>query len=166
MSARKRPDNSGASGTSGASGSRGARRDSGAPDVPGGWLTRPPGAPHPGLVAAYLVLVVLGAVVGVAGTLVQGAWFPGGLLLALLGSAALFYGALRACGTQLGVASAAIGWLLAVVVLSFGRPEGDGVFAAGIGPLVFMLGGMVLAVMCATMSRSLQPGGRPGGLEG
>ncbi|MDF3140739.1 DUF6113 family protein, partial [Streptomyces sp. T21Q-yed] len=38
---------------------------------------------------AYLGLFVLGAVVGVAGALVQPAWFPGGLLLALAGEAGL-----------------------------------------------------------------------------
>lgn len=156
MSAQKKPDTSA---------SREPHRTSGTPDLPGGWLTRPLAAPHPGRTAAYVALAALGVIVGIAGTLVQGAWFPGGLLFALLGSTALFYGALRATGTQLGVASAAIGWLLAVIVLSLGRPEGDGVFAAGIGPLVFLLGGMASAVMCATMSRSPQPGGGPHGLE-
>ncbi|MFI1395193.1 DUF6113 family protein [Streptomyces sp. NPDC020681] len=115
-------------------------------------------------IAAYAGLFVLGALVAVAGSLVQGAWFPGGLLLALLASAGLFYGSLRATGTQLGVVAPAAGWLVAIVLLSLGRPEGDGLFPAGIGPLVFMLGGMAVAVMCATMARPLQPGGGPGRL--
>ncbi|MFJ8072931.1 DUF6113 family protein [Streptomyces sp. NPDC096176] len=123
----------------------------------GSWLTRPPKAPRPGRIVAYLALVVLGAVVGTAGSLVQAAWFPGGLVLALLASAGLFLGARRATGTQLGAVSSAVGWLAAIVVLSTGRPEGDGVFAAGIGPLVYMLGGMAIAVMCATMSRLPHP---------
>ncbi|MEW5629785.1 DUF6113 family protein, partial [Streptomyces hydrogenans] len=38
--------------------------------------------------AAYAGLLVLGAVVGTAGALVQAAWFPLGLLLALLATAA------------------------------------------------------------------------------
>ena len=134
--------------------------------VPGSWLTRRPEAPRPGRIAAYLALIVLGAVVGTAGSLVQAAWFPGGLLLALLASAGLFLGSLRATGTQLGAVSSAAGWLAAIVVLSTGRPEGDGVFAAGIGPLVYMLGGMAIAVICATMSRLSQPGGGPGRLGG
>lgn len=115
-------------------------------------------------IAAYLGLVVLGVLVGVAGSLVQGAWLPGGLALALLGAAGLFYGSMQVTGTQLGVAAPAVGWLAAIVVLSSGRPEGDGMFTAGTGPLIFVLGGMVLAVMCATMSRPRQPGGGPGRL--
>ncbi|MFK4223667.1 DUF6113 family protein [Streptomyces sp. NPDC019890] len=124
----------------------------------GSWLAQ---SPRPGRIAAYLGLAVLGLLVGIAGALVQGAWFPGGLLLSLLATASLFYGSLRATGTQLGVLAPAVGWLMGIVVLSIGRPEGDGVFSAGIGPLVYMLGGMAVAVMCATMSRPSQPGGRP-----
>jgi hypothetical protein len=130
-------------------------------DVPGSWLTQ---SPKPGRIAAYVSLAVLGALVGIAGSLVQGAWFPGGLVLALLAAVGLFYGSLRATGTQLGVVAPAVGWLAAIVVLSIGRPEGDGAFSAGIGPLVYMLGGMAVAVMCATMSRPAQPGGGPGRL--
>jgi hypothetical protein len=130
-------------------------------DVPGSWLTQ---SPKPGRIAAYLGLAVLGALVGIAGSLVQGAWFPGGLVLALLAAVGLFYGSLWATETQLGVVAPAGGWLAAVVVLSIGRPEGDGAFSAGIGPLVYMLGGMAVAVMCATMSRPAQPGGGPGRL--
>lgn len=127
-------------------------------DIPGAWLTR---APKPGRIAAYLGLAVFGWLVGLAGSLVQGVWFPGGLVLSLLATAGLFYGSLRATGTQLGVLAPAVGWLAAIVVLSIGRPEGDGVFSAGIGPLIFMLVGMAVAVMCATMSRAVQPGGAP-----
>ncbi|MCX4819172.1 DUF6113 family protein [Streptomyces sp. NBC_01142] len=125
---------------------------------PGSWLAQ---SPKPGRIAAYLGLAVLGAVVGIAGSLVQSAWLPGGLLLALLATAGLFYGSLRATGTQLGVMAPAVGWLMAIVLLSIGRPEGDGLFSAGITPLVFMLGGMAEAVICATMKRPVQPGGGP-----
>ncbi|GGZ42393.1 hypothetical protein GCM10010387_40850 [Streptomyces inusitatus] len=110
-------------------------------------------------IAAYLGLLLLGAVVGAAGSLVQGGWFPGGLLLALLASAGLFLGSARAVGTQLAVLASGAGWLVTVLWLSGGRPEGDGVFSAGIGPIIYIIGGMTLAVMCATMARSTQPGG-------
>ncbi|MFF3553093.1 DUF6113 family protein [Streptomyces tsukubensis] len=135
--------------------------------APGTGLTRDWTAqkPRPGRIAAYLLLVPLGAVVGTAGSLVQAAWFPAGLLLALLGSAGLFYGARTALGNQLGVAAAGTGWLVAIVVLSLGRPEGDALFGAGIGPLLFILGGMVVAVMCATLGGPAQPGRGPGRLE-
>ncbi|MEV4683458.1 DUF6113 family protein [Streptomyces kurssanovii] len=134
--------------------------------APGSWLTRSPKPPRPGRLVAYVALVILGAIVGTAGSLVQAAWLPGGLALALLASAGLFIGSRRATGTQLGVVCSAVGWLAAIVVLSTGRPEGDAMFGAGIGPLVFMLGGMAVAVMCATMSRAPQPGGGSGRLGG
>ncbi|MET9950961.1 DUF6113 family protein [Streptomyces sp. NPDC006339] len=105
----------------------------------------------------YGVLLVLGAVVGAAGSLVQAAWPPAGLLLALLASAGLFYGGLRATATQLGVGAAGGGWLVAIVLLSFGRPEGDGLFGGGLGEMVYLLGGMAVAVMCATMIRLPRP---------
>ncbi|WP_328669865.1 DUF6113 family protein [Streptomyces sp. NBC_00322] len=117
-----------------------------------------------GRIAGYLSLAVFGALVGIAGSLVQGAWLPAGLVLGLLATAGLFYGALLLTGTQLGVLAPAVGWLLAIVALSIGRPEGDGMFGAGVGPLVFMLGGMAIAVMCATLPRLAQPGRDPGRL--
>lgn len=129
--------------------------------TPGGWLAQPP---RPVRIAAYAGLLVLGAVVGLAGALAQGGWFPGGLVLALLATAGVFGGGLLATGTQLGVGAPAAGWLIAVILLSMGRPEGDGVFAAGIGPLVYLLGGMVVAVICATMLRLPQPGTKSGRL--
>ncbi|MEU3687246.1 DUF6113 family protein [Streptomyces narbonensis] len=116
-------------------------------------LPTSPGARY----AWYGALVVLGALVGTAGALVQAAWFPAGLLLALLASAAVFYGGLRATGTQVGVVAAGGGWLVAVILLSFGRPEGDGVFGGGGGELLFLFGGMAIAVICATLSRLPRP---------
>ncbi|MER5770669.1 DUF6113 family protein [Streptomyces sp. NPDC001985] len=123
-----------------------------------------PGAQRPvslrlGRAAAYTGLALLGAVVGTAGSLVQGAWFPGGLLLSLLAAAGLFHGSGKLTGTPFGVVASGVGWLGAVLLLSMGRPEGDGVFSAGIGPVVFIIGGMAIAVMCATMTRPAQPGG-------
>ncbi|MFF9015912.1 DUF6113 family protein [Streptomyces sp. NPDC014870] len=105
----------------------------------------------------YVVLVILGALVGIAGSFVQNAWFPGGLILALLATAAVFYGGLRATDTQLGVVAPGAAWLVAVVLLSLGRPEGDGVFGGGVAEVIYLLGGMAIAVMCATMSRLGRP---------
>ncbi|MFC9706252.1 DUF6113 family protein [Streptomyces sp. NPDC056943] len=130
-----------------------------------GAAPRPPAATAPAALptspgaryAWYGALVVLGALVGTAGALVQAAWFPGGLLLGLLATAAVFYGGLRATGTQVGVVAAGCGWLLAVILLSFGRPEGDGVFGGGAGDLLFLFGGMAVAVICATLSRLPRP---------
>ncbi|MFD5427750.1 DUF6113 family protein [Streptomyces sp. NPDC127084] len=118
----------------------------------------------PGRIAGYVVLLVLGFVVGAAGSLVQAAWFPAGLLLALAGSAGLFYGGVRAVATQFGALVPAAGWIVAVLLLSAGRPEGDGLFVGGLGEMLFLLGGVALAVICATMSRAWSSGGRTGSL--
>ncbi|MGW2085921.1 DUF6113 family protein [Streptomyces sp. NPDC001880] len=120
---------------------------------------------NPGRIAGYTGLAVLGALVGIAGALVQAAWFPAGLLLALVAAAALFSGGRLVFGTQLGTLAPAAGWLISLVVLLGGRPEGDYVFGDELGLTLFMLGGMATAVICATMSRSPQRGAdsrRPG----
>ncbi|HET6857544.1 MAG TPA: DUF6113 family protein [Streptomyces sp.] len=114
----------------------------------------------PARLAAYLLLVVLGAVVGAAGVLVHAAWSPGGLLLALLASTALFYGAMHAMGTKAGVGSAATGWIVSIVLLTLSRPEGDLLIGGSTVSYFYMLGGMALAVMCATVLELPQPGGR------
>ncbi|GAB2724947.1 DUF6113 family protein [Streptomyces bullii] len=124
-------------------------------------LAQPLRPPSAGRIAAYLGLFLLGAVVGVAGALVQPAWFPGGLLLALAGEAGLCLGAARAARSRAGAVAPAGGWMLAVIVLTASRPEGDFVFAAGGGSYLFLLGGMAVAVMCATLAPGRQPDGRP-----
>ncbi|WP_330298398.1 DUF6113 family protein [Streptomyces sp. NBC_00503] len=107
----------------------------------------------PGRIAALLGLLVAGALTGAAGWLVVDLWFPGGLLLALLALFGLFLGGRIALGTGIGVGAGAIGWFLAYVVLSAPRPEGDFLLSSsGISMYVYLLGGVVLAVMCATIS--------------
>lgn len=128
---------------------------SGAAPAPGSFLAQPLNVVR---LAAYAGLFVLGAVVGVAGALVQQGWSFGGLLLALLGSAGAFYGGSRATGTRGGAIAPAAGWLVAVMLLTATRPEGDFVFGAGVGSYAFLLGGMGVAVMCATLGQSPQPG--------
>jgi len=122
-------------------------------------LAQPLRRPSVGRVAAYLGLFVLGAVVGVAGALVQSGWFPGGLLLALAGEAGLCLGGARAAGSRGGAVAPAAGWILAVILLTASRPEGDFVFAAGGGSYLFLLGGMAVAVICATLAPGRQPDG-------
>ncbi|GGW86136.1 hypothetical protein GCM10010297_03750 [Streptomyces malachitofuscus] len=119
---------------------------------------RPPSA---GRAGAYLGLFVLGAVVGVAGTLIQPAWFPGGLLLALAGEAGLVLGAARVMRSRAGGAVVAAGWMLVVILLTASRPEGDFLFAAGAGSYLFLLGGIGVAVICATLGGGRQPDGDP-----
>ncbi|PRH76383.1 hypothetical protein C6N75_25945 [Streptomyces solincola] len=107
-------------------------------------------------------LLVLGALAGAAGSLVQALWFPGGLLLALAGTGAVFYGGLRAYGAQAGVLAPGASWLVAVILLSLGRPEGDGVFFGSLSELLYVIGGLVAVVICATLAR-VPPAERRGG---
>lgn len=86
-------------------------------------------------------------------------------MLALVGAAALFYGGRVATGTGIGVGAPAVGWLVSVMLLTATRPEGDFVFGAGVASYVFLLGGMVAAVICATLRVLPQAGpdsARPG----
>jgi hypothetical protein len=106
-------------------------------------------------VACYVGLGILGAVVALAGGLIQGGWLPGGVLLALAGCVALFFGGTRLTGTRLGTVVPAAVWLLSVILLSTSRPEGDFLFAAGVGPYVYLLGGAFAAVICATLPQPL-----------
>ncbi|MFD9796466.1 DUF6113 family protein [Streptomyces sp. NPDC059070] len=114
---------------------------------------------RPGRIAAFAALFVLGALTGAAGALVQAAWFPGGLLLSLAAAAGLFWTGTALTGSRGGVGASGAGWLVAVLFLTATRPEGDFVFGAGIGSYVFLLGGMVAAVICATVGNLAQPVG-------
>ncbi|CAG7603750.1 DUF6113 family protein [Actinacidiphila bryophytorum] len=111
-----------------------------------------------GRILGYLGLAVLGALVALAGALIQAGLFPGGLLLALAGCAALFYGGLKATGSRVGVAVPAAFWLISVLLLSSTRPEGDFLFAAGAGAYLYLLGGALAAVICATLPQLTSSG--------
>ncbi|OIJ64865.1 DUF6113 family protein [Streptomyces mangrovisoli] len=126
------------------------------PDRPS-LLTQPLQRPSAGRILAHLGLFVLGALVGAAGALVQAGWFPGGLLLALAGAVGLFLGGSRATDSRGGAVAGAAGWLITVILLTTTRPEGDFLFGAGSGSYLFLLGGMALAVICATLGRPRQP---------
>ncbi|MEU3841001.1 DUF6113 family protein [Streptomyces sp. NPDC028635] len=127
----------------------------------GSLLAQPLRPPSPGRAAACLGLFVLGGVVAVAGALVQAGWFPGGLLLALAGAAGLFLGGARALGSRAGAVAPVAGWMITVVLLTTSRPEGDFLFGAGGGSYLFLLGGMAVAVICATLGAGRPPGAHP-----
>ncbi|WP_031146264.1 DUF6113 family protein [Streptomyces xanthophaeus] len=119
------------------------------------------GTMNPGRIAGFLGLLLAGVLTGAAGWLVVNLWFPAGLLLGLLALFGLFLGGRIALGTGLGVGGAAAGWFLSYVALSVPRPEGDFLLSSsGIGMYAYLLGGTVLAVICATMrgpqDRSIQ----------
>ncbi|MFJ4684527.1 DUF6113 family protein [Streptomyces sp. NPDC091377] len=125
----------------------------------GPMIAQPLSRPPFGRIAVHLGLFVLGLVVGIAGALVEAGLFPGGLLLALAGAAGAFLGGARLTGGRGGAVAPAAGWMLSVVLLTTSRPEGDFVFAAGAGSYLFLLGGMAVAVICATLGLGRQPGG-------
>ncbi|MFI9807261.1 DUF6113 family protein [Streptomyces sp. NPDC052301] len=125
----------------------------------GSLLAQPLRPPSAGRAVAYVGLFLLGAVVALAGALVQAAWFPGGLLLALAGAAGAFLGGSYATGGRAGAVAPAAGWIVAVVLLTATRPEGDFLFGAGGSSYLFLLGGMALAVICATLGAARQPRG-------
>jgi len=105
----------------------------------------------------YLALAALGVLTAVAGALVQSGWFPGGLVLALAAAVGLFWGGARLCRTRLGAVAPGVGWAFTVLLLTSARPEGDFLFGAGFGSYVFLLGGMLAAVMCATIALPAPP---------
>ncbi|OEJ25176.1 hypothetical protein AR457_12610 [Streptomyces agglomeratus] len=109
--------------------------------------------PTPARIGGYVLLVLLGAVTGAAGVLVHAAWFPGGLLLSLLAAAGVFYGGMYLTGTKSGVGASAAGWLVAIVLLTVSRPEGDLLIGGSSVSYAYMLGGMAIAVICATMTQ-------------
>lgn len=125
----------------------------------GSLLAQPLRPPSAARAAAHLGLLVLGAAVAVAGSLVQAGWFPGGLLLALVGAAGVFLGGSHATGGRAGAVVPAAGWMITVVLLTASRPEGDFLFTGGAGSYLFLIGGMAVAVMCATLVQGRQPGG-------
>ncbi|MET9697918.1 DUF6113 family protein [Streptomyces sp. NPDC006529] len=113
----------------------------------------------PARIAALAGLLALGALTGAAGWLVVDLWFPGGLLLALAALLGLFLAGRLVIGSGLGVGAPVIGWFLAYVLLGVPRAEGDFVLgSSGIGMYAYLLGGIVLAVMCATLR---DPADRP-----
>ncbi|MER5727937.1 DUF6113 family protein [Streptomyces sp. NPDC002138] len=120
----------------------------------------------PARIVALVVLLVLGALTGVAGWLVVGLWFPGGLVLALLALLGLFLAGRLVTGSGIGVGVPVVGWFLAYVMLGVPRAEGDFLLSSsGIGMYVYLFGGVVLAVMCATLRGPLErpvSAGRPG----
>lgn len=107
--------------------------------------------------AVYAALAVLGLLTGAAGTLVQGGWFPLGLLLGLAAAVGLFWGGAKLCRTKAGAGVPGAAWAVAVLLMTTSRPEGDFLFAAGLPSYVYLFGGMLAAVMCTTIALPTPP---------
>ncbi|GAA2749487.1 MULTISPECIES: DUF6113 family protein [Kitasatospora] len=102
-------------------------------------------------VTLYVVLFLLGVLVSLCGAFVQTLWAPAGLVLALVATAALFYGGLRATGTKLGAGIPLGGWFLVLMVLLAPRREGDLVLEASVTSYLYLFLGAVAGVVCATL---------------
>ncbi|MDF3150147.1 DUF6113 family protein, partial [Streptomyces sp. T21Q-yed] len=63
-----------------------------------------------------------------------------------------------AAGSRAGAVAPAGGWMIAVILLTASRPEGDFLFGTGAASYLFLLGGMAVAVICATLAPVRQPG--------
>ncbi|WP_441250404.1 DUF6113 family protein [Kitasatospora sp. McL0602] len=114
-------------------------------------------------IVAYVVLFLLGAAVSLCGCFVQALWAPGGMLLALAATVAVFYGGLRFTGTKLGAGAPMTGWFLVLLVMMAPRPEGDFVLSAGLTSYGFLFLGAISGVICATLpTRSGFGFGAPG----
>jgi hypothetical protein len=120
-------------------------------------------------------LVLIAVVVAVAGAFVHAATarmgpvpLPYGLVLALLGLAALLWLTHAAARTRLGTALVAAGWLLPVVVLAQGRAAGDVVIPGDPRGLAFLLGGVLLigVALGVPVKRRLSDAGGDGGRLG
>jgi Family of unknown function (DUF6113) len=108
---------------------------------------------------AYLVLLILGAVVGVTGSFVQAVTvhagpvpIPVGLAIALGGCAGLFMGGAWVMRSRLGAVVPAVAWLLAVLLMSSKRPEGDVVLPQEATAYGYLFLGTLLGALTATLS--------------
>jgi len=116
-------------------------------------------------VFSLLASVVLGAVVGAAGSFLQSATvlgLPIGLVVALLLSAAAVVGSGLATGGRLGAALALAAWLGTVILLSLPRPEGDLVLAAHWPSYAWLYGGTLGLGACLAPDYRRLAAGRSG----
>jgi uncharacterized protein DUF6113 len=117
----------------------------------------------------YVVLALLGVVFGVFGTFHYSwslGWLPLGSLLLVAANFAVCRLAGRGLGGKLGATVPWAGWMVPVVVLSTGRPEGDVLIAGDLAGYLFIVGGMVAGGIAIGLTKSARPAGswllRPG----
>jgi hypothetical protein len=110
--------------------------------------------------ALYGVLAVLGLLLGVIGSFEFG-WSAGGFPVAALVWSLVNLAVFRAAGWalngKLGATVPAVFWLIAVLVLSSRRPEGDLVVTGTTPGYVFIFGGAIAAVIAVSWTPSLRP---------
>ncbi|MEU4822785.1 DUF6113 family protein [Actinomadura sp. NPDC023710] len=112
--------------------------------------------------AAYAALGVLGGVFGVFGSFAQD-WTLGAVPLVALVLVALVFAMAwasgKAMGGRLGALIPALVWGVVVFILQMRRPEGDLVVPATLPGYVFVIGGMVAAVIGIMLVPPARPPG-------
>jgi hypothetical protein len=111
------------------------------------------------------LLIVLGAVVGVAGVFVHGMSarvagipLPFGLVVALAGSAGLFVIGGLAVGERSGVLLPVLAWALTTLLFFVGRPEGDVVLDGTASGVAYLFLGTIVAAMAVGFPWNYLPG--------
>jgi hypothetical protein len=98
---------------------------------------------HVALLAPGFAVGVLGSFVHAVGP-AQPVQVPVGLLWAYAMTAALLAVVRLATGGRSGAVAVAVGWVVALLLLSAPRPEGDLVVAGGLVGYAWLLGGLVV----------------------
>ncbi|TDD77803.1 DUF6113 family protein [Actinomadura rubrisoli] len=113
--------------------------------------------------AAYAALGLLGGVFGLLGSFAQD-WTTGGVPVASAVLVALVFGMVRLAGWgmggRLGAMVPAVVWGIAVFAMSMQRPEGDLVVPATLAGYVYIIGGMVAAVLAVARVPAAGPSGQ------
>ncbi|TNY35163.1 DUF6113 family protein [Thermomonospora catenispora] len=131
----------------------------------------PPSAWETAYIAAvtYLMLVMLGLLLGVLGSLHHG-WSVGKVPVAAIALIAVNFAVCRLAGWgmggKLGAAAPWTAWTAVVILASADRAEGDLLIAGDLAGYVFLIGGMVSGGLAVAATRSAEPAGswlmRPG----
>ncbi len=105
--------------------------------------------------------LLLGVLVAITGTFLHSTWWgpvPGGLLVGLTGTAAVFVTAGWWARSRAGVITAALGWIIVVTLAGVRRPEGDLLLTGGyLTDHVWLWGGVVVALVALTLPYSWLP---------
>lgn len=108
--------------------------------------------------AAYGALLVLGFVVGVYGAFsysaVPALGVPWGAVATIVANFLMCWLAGRGMGGRLGAAAPFAGWIVAAVLLSVQRADGDLVITAAPGGYLFIFGGTAAAAVAVALTRS------------
>ncbi|GHE29284.1 hypothetical protein GCM10017673_34700 [Streptosporangium violaceochromogenes] len=131
-------------------------------------------------VAAYVVLVMLGLVMGVLGAF-QHSWYarPVPIPVAAPVCVPALFAVCRGAGWGMGTRSAALapaaGWLAVTTIWLSDRPEGDVVIAGDLSGYIYLYGGLIAALVGVMLTPAAGggswlltprlPGSRPSGLR-